>query len=64
MKITKGYYEVWVGDDLVDDCLDYNAAIELVKDQLSHKEDGIDIVLDEVTHYTIDSYDDIAKLGE
>ena len=63
MKIEKSY-EVWVGGDLVEDYLDYNTAIAIVKDQLKHKENGVDIVLDEIIHYTINDYDDIAKLGE
>lgn len=61
MKITKRF-EVWVGDDLVEDILDYDQAKELAKKEFAEYGDKASVVIDEITHYTIESIKDLEDL--
>ena len=54
-------YELWVGYDLVADVLSLSQAKELVIKELEQKH-GAEIVLDEITHHTITSVDDIKEM--
>lgn len=62
MKIST-HYEVWAGDDLVEDSLNYEQARLLAKREMEEYPD-VEVVIDEITHYTITSEDDLAELDD
>lgn len=58
---TSTYYEVWAGDDLVDDSLSFDQAVLLARESLT-KEPDVEVVVDEVIHYTLKNLDDLSEL--
>ena len=68
MKVSK-VYEVWVGGDMVDDNLTLEQArlmaIRAFKVEIRDpKDDPAEVVVDEHSYITIESFEDLDKLGE
>jgi len=68
MKITRTY-EVWTGGDMVEDFIssrDY--AVKLAQEEVKRLKDeygentDIDVVVDEIVHYIIESDEDLEQL--
>lgn len=65
MKVSK-VYEVWVGGDMLDDGMTFNAARVMAEDALREElkeEVPADVVIDEHSYFTIESFEDLDKLG-
>jgi len=67
MKVTK-VYEVWVGGDMIADGLTLDQAIleatkEFKSELEEHPSDPADVVVDEHSYITIESFEDLDKLG-
>jgi hypothetical protein len=63
MKISKRY-EVWVGDDLIQDILDRNQAVNIAREQFEQYGDEADVVVDEIIHYHIENLKDLERIPE
>lgn len=52
-------WEVWVGDDMVEDMLDWKTASALARKYRKEEPADISVVIDEIRHYNITSLSDI-----
>ena len=68
MKISKTY-EVWTGGDMVVDYVGREYAMKTAREEVErelkeHPEDPVDVVVDEIIHYSLETMEDVDELEE